>query len=239
MTSQIRGRILYTSRKPERLGHERGREWFSVVTDARGWRTLQVQCEIDDAPPVLRHVTQTVDEHWRPVDAHVRVAVDRRELGSTWFRFGETSAECEGFTANEGRISQVLPLAHPPTGFISHPIQGDAWLCAAYPLSAGPGRRTMRHLASSLDHRGASGPMLCRDFTDWTFHGTERIEVAAGRFDALHFSLGGEGNWSPEDVSHHPPYHMWVTADGEYVFLRAYVEGYMMTHYELQELERR
>jgi hypothetical protein len=32
---------------------------------------------------------------------------------------------------------------------------------------------------------------------------------------------------------------MWVTADGEYTFLRAYVGGYMMTHYELESLERR
>jgi hypothetical protein len=222
MSTQVRGRILYTSRKPERFGHERGREWFSIVTDADGCRTLQVQCEIDDAPPVLRHVTQTVDAQWRPLDAHVRVAVGRRTVGSTWFRFGDTAAECEGFTANEGRIRQVLPLSHPATGFISHPIQGDAWLCAAYPLAAGPGKRSMRHVASSLDYRG-----------------TETIDVAAGRFEALHFSLGGDGNWGPDDVVHHPPYHMWVTADGDYLFLRAWVEGYMMTHYELQELERR
>ena len=239
MTAQIRGRILYTSRKPDRLGQERGREWFSVVTDANGWRTLQAQCEIDDAPPVLRHVTQTVDERWRPQEAYVRVAVDGRAAGSSWFRFSDAQAECEGFTAGEGRIGQVLALPQPPTGFISHPIQGDAWLCAAYPLAAGPGRLGMRHLASSLDHRGATGPMLCRDFTDWTYVGAETIEVAAGRFEALHFSLGGEGNWGPDDVAHHPAYHMWVTADGEYIFLRAFVEGYMMTHYELQELERR
>lgn len=63
--------------------------------------------------------------------------------------------------------------------------------------------------------------MLCRDFTVVTFHGTEQFEVAAGRVDALHFSLGGEGNGSPEDVSHHLPYHLWVAGDGEYIFLRA------------------
>jgi hypothetical protein len=238
MSHQIRGRILYTSRKPERLGQERGREWFSVTTDSRGWRTLHVQCEIDDAPPVLRMVTQTVDEHWRPRDAFVRVSVDRKPLGSSWFRFGDTEAECEGFTVQEGRIHQVMALDRPVTGFVSHPIQGDAWLSAAYPLHTGPGTVTLRGLASSLDHRGATGPMLCRESTDWTFVGQETITVAAGRFDALHFTLGAE-DWSPGGAVHHPPYHMWVTADGEYTFLRAHVGGYMMTHYELESLERR
>lgn len=237
--TQIRGMILYTSRKPDRYGHERGREWFSVVKDSAGWRTLHSQSEIDDAPAVLRYVTQTVDERWLPREAAVRVSVGGETQGSAWFEFGETQAHCEAWTRGEGRVSQSLNIPSRTLGFISHPIQGDAWLCAAYPLSQGPGVRSQRFLASSLDHRGATGPMLARDATDWTFVGADRITVAAGTFDALHFSLGGEGNWGPEDVVRHPAYHMWVTADGDYVFLKAYVEGYMQTHYELQTLERR
>jgi hypothetical protein len=36
----------------------------------------------------------------------------------------------------------------------------------------------------------------------------------------------------------HPPYELWCTADGDYVFLKAFVTGYMMTAYELVSLER-
>jgi hypothetical protein len=31
---------------------------------------------------------------------------------------------------------------------------------------------------------------------------------------------------------------MWCTADGDYILLRGAVTGYMMTHYELVELQR-
>jgi hypothetical protein len=236
---QFRGRILYTSRKPERLGQERGREWYSVVVDSNGWRTLHSQSEIDDAPAVLRHVTLTVDDHWSPREAHVRIAVGGSAVGSTWYRFEDGLAECEGSTAGEGRLSQRVKYDPPLRGLVSHPIQADAWLCSAYPLAEGPGTRRMRFLTTSHDHRGATGPMLLRDVTDWTFVGRERIDVKAGTFDALHFSLGSEDTWAEEDVVHHPPYHIWCTADGNYTFLRAYVEGYMQTHYELEHLEVR
>ena len=33
-------------------------------------------------------------------------------------------------------------------------------------------------------------------------------------------------------------YHTWVTADGDYIMLKAYCTGYMQTYYELIELER-
>lgn len=239
MTSQIRGKILYTSRKPDRYGKERGREWFSIVTDARGWRTLHVQSEIDDAPAVLRHVTQTVDERRLPREAYVRIAVGGETVGSTWYRFLDDRAECEGFTRDEGRVSQSVALAAPARGFITHPIQGDAWLCGAFPIEEGPATRGMRFLTTSHDHRGATGPLLLRDATDWTYVGRETIDVAAGRFDALHFSLGSDSQWGEGDVSHHPPYHMWCTADGDFVFLRGHVAGYMQTYYELETLERR
>jgi hypothetical protein len=236
---QFRGRILYTSRKPERLGQERGREWWSMVVGANGWRTLHSQSEIDDSPSVLRYVTLTVDDHWSPRQAHVRIAVEGADVGSSWYRFEDGLGECEGYTVAEGRLSQRVKYDAPLRGLISHPIQADAWLCSAYPLEEGPGTRTMRFLTTSHDHRGATGPMLLRDVTDWSFVGRERIEVAAGTFDALHFYLGSDDTWAEGDVSHHPPYHIWCTADGNYIFLRAHVAGYMQTHYELEHLELR
>ena len=46
----IRGTIRYTSNKPERLGQERGREYFIFTDQADGVRVMHAHCEIDDAP---------------------------------------------------------------------------------------------------------------------------------------------------------------------------------------------
>ncbi len=73
------------------------------------------------------------------------------------------------------------------------------------------------------------------------FLGRERITVAAGTFDALHFRLTETSDDAPDtrnEPGKHPPYDLWVTADGEYVMLLATVTGYMMTRYELTEYER-
>jgi 4-hydroxy-L-threonine phosphate dehydrogenase PdxA len=56
----------------------------------------------------------------------------------------------------------------------------------------------------------------------------------AGTFDALHFQFVT----NPELPQEHPPYDVWCTADGEFLFLRGQVAGYMQTHYELGELSR-
>ena len=36
----------------------------------------------------------------------------------------------------------------------------------------------------------------------------------------------------------YPPYEVWVTADDDFILLKAQVSGYMMTRYELVNLER-
>ena len=69
MTDQTAlGRIRYTSKKPDRMDAERGREWFSMTTHGDGSRTLTAHCEIDDAPAVIRDVSLTVGQDWRPND---------------------------------------------------------------------------------------------------------------------------------------------------------------------------
>ena len=65
------------------------------------------------------------------------------------------------------------------------------------------------------------------------FVGRESIDVKAGAFDALHFQV--IANEMPEE---HPPYDVWTTADGDYIFLKGRVTGYMKTYYELTKLER-
>ncbi len=107
---RIRARIHYTSDKPDRKGQERGREYFTITVHADGRRTLRAYTEIDDAPNVMRDVTLSLGADWRPTDCFVRLSVGDQMMGTSWFQFTDTEAICEGYTVNEGRISQRYPL---------------------------------------------------------------------------------------------------------------------------------
>ena len=39
-------------------------------------------------------------------------------------------------------------------------------------------------------------------------------------------------------TNNHPPYDMWVTRDGDFLYVRGEVEGYMDSVFELEELAR-
>lgn len=239
----LRGRIVYTSRKSGREGMQRGEERFTITTHGDGARTLRATCEIWDPPPVLRDVTLTLGPDHRPRDAFVRLTVADRCVGSSWFLFGAQEASCEGFTRNDGRISQRLDLAAPAAGFGAHPIQSDAWLTRlAAPDDAQAATRVQRGiLLPSLDHRGASGPMLAVH-PGVRIHcvGRERITVPAGSFDALHYRFI-ENDAAESDTRNapgmHPPYDLWCTADDDRLLLRSIATGYMQTQYELASLE--
>ena len=117
----VRGTILYTSNKPERLGQERGREYFVTTVHADGSRTVSSHCEIDDRPCVMRDIVYSVDRDWMPKDCFVRISVGDRFMGTGWFRFHLQYAECETYTALEGRVSQRMDLARPLRSFQNHP----------------------------------------------------------------------------------------------------------------------
>ncbi len=226
------GKILYTSRKPERMGQERGREWFRVDVHTDGRRTCVAHCEIDDRPSVMRDISYSLDAGWQPTDCFVRLSVGDRFMGSGWFRFHPAYAECESWTALEGRITQRMELARPLATFQNHAIACDAWhLRLIDQARPGSVQRIEQMLLSSPDHRGATGPMLYSIGLGILYVGAEQISVGAGRFDALHFQFVT----NPELPQEHPPYDVWCTADGEFSFLRAGVAGYMQTHYELVE----
>lgn len=241
---RIRGKIHYTSDKPDRVGVERGREYFTMTFHGSGHRTLRAYTEIDDAPNVMRDVTLSLRPDWKPEDCFVRLSVGDQMMGSSWFQFTDTEAICEGYTVNEGRISQRYPLKQRIDGFGTHPIAADAWLTSVVDLSRGPHTETHQNiLMCSLDHRGATGPFIMRHpkGVRQTFVGRERITVAAGTFDALHFRYSETTDANAEtrnEPGKHPPYDLWCTDDGDRVFLKAFVTGYMMTRYELTEYER-
>jgi hypothetical protein len=243
----LRGELLYTSRAPGREGRERGREFFTITTHGDGARTLQAHCEIDDPPPVIRDVTLAFGADGRPIDCAVRLSVGDRFVGSSWFRFRAHELECEAYTALEGRVAQRMAVEAPIAAFGTHPIQADSMLCAIAARDAGDGWQRFPELhLCSLDHRGATGPLLMRHPTGLriAYAGAERLTVAAGTFDAWHFRIGDNAahealeEGSKNEPGKHPPYDLWCTTDGDFVVLKAQVTGYMQTHYELVRLDR-
>lgn len=238
----IRGRIRYTSKKPEILDQDRGGETFIYTTHVDGSRTLRAHCSIDENPPrVLRDSVTNLDADWNPLGGFVQITVDEAFVGASWYRFAESYAECEGYTVKEGRISERLEFDQRPAIFGTHPIQADAMHTHCYDLSKGKGEQTVGFfLMCSNHHRGADGPILLqRNGLIITFVGEEKVTVGAGTFDALHFRIGKstDDDYMGSDI--HPPYHTWITADGDYVLLKAHVTGYMQTYYELVEYEKR
>ncbi|MCY4364211.1 MAG: hypothetical protein OXE42_18845 [Gammaproteobacteria bacterium] len=231
----IRGKILYTSRKPDRLGQERGRESFIITVHTDGKRTLRAHCEIDDPPTVLRDVVLSLDADNYPLDCFVRLTIDDRFEGSGWMRFSETHAETESFNVNDGRISQRLDLEQRTRWLASHPIAGDAMAFSIFDLSNGPGKTFFPDMmVTSPDHRGATGPLLFKLGFGIEYLGDETITVPAGTFDAHHLRYVDTAGQLPEE---HPVYDVWCSADGDFIFLRGEVGGYMQTFYELVELE--
>jgi hypothetical protein len=242
----IHGELLYTSRAKGREGQERGREFFTVTKHADGARTLQAHCEIDDPPPVIRDVTLAFGAHGRPTDCAVRLSVGDKFVGSSWFRFQDRELECEGWTALEGRVSQRRVADAPIAAFGTHPISADGILMNLASTTQGNGWQKFPELyICSLDHRGATGPLLLKTpfGARIAFAGAEKVTVKAGTFDAWHFRVGDSAvddaieEGSKNEPGKHPPYDVWCTADGEYTLLKAQVTGYMQTYYELVRLD--
>lgn len=230
----LRGTIRYTSTKPERLGHVRGREYFIVTDQADGTRVLHAHSEIDDEPNVIRDVVMALDAEWYPIDCSVRLTVGDRYEGTGLMRFAQGFAECETINRRDGRISQRIDVSGRVRWLGAHPICGDALCLRIYDLTQGPGREFFPNLMlTSPDHRGATGPMLFSLGFGLEFVGREQVTVAAGHFDALHFRYVDTAGQLPEE---HPPYDVWCTDDGQYIFLKGGVGGYMQTYYELTEL---
>lgn len=229
------GSYRYLSDAPGREGSERGRESFRIDRHADGSRVVAAHSEIDDPPPVVRDVNLRLGPDGLPSDCFVRIAVDGKFRGASWFAFNEHEAICEGRTAVEGRISQRVSLEGPILSFGSHAMINDGLHLALYDLSRGPGEQHFGGLyLSSPDHRGATGPLLFPIDLTIAYFGEESIETVLGPVKAHHFAYKDVAGLPLE----HPYYDLWCTTDGHYLLLRAQVGGYMKTRYELGHLEQ-
>jgi len=230
----IRGYIRYTSKKSEHL--ERGREFFTLTTQSDSTVLMQAHCEIDDEPNVIRDVVHAMNPDGSPIDCSVRLTVGDTYEGTGWFRFDKHHADCEMHNRKDGRISQRIETKGKIPWLQSHPIVGDGLLMKLYDLSKGMGKQMIEDfMLTSPDHRGATGPMLFK-MTKMSIEylGEEEITIAAGTFKSRHFAIGDTAG---SLLQEHPPYHVWVTADDDYLFLKAGAAGYMQTHYELESVE--
>ncbi len=231
-----RGVIRYTSNQKERKGQQRGREYFSITRQEDGTRIMHAHCEIDDAPEVLRDVFLVMDAERRPRECTVRISVGGVHEGTGWMRFRDQTAECVTHKGDGQVLRQELPLQEAIPWLGAHPLCGDALSLYCYDLKRGPGSIFCPNMmVTSPDHRGATGPELFPLGFGIEFVGEERLKVAAGKFDALHFRFTETAGQLPTE---HPPYDIWCTADGEYLFLKGVVGGYMQTAYELVECAR-
>lgn len=235
----IRGKILYTSRKPGREGQERGREDFVFTIHTDGKRTMRAKCEIDEpAPTVLRDITYALDENDMPMDCFVRLTIGDRFMGSGLFFIRDGYVECESYGPAIGRLSQKVKIEGEFDGFGTHPIAGDAYITKKMDRSRGPHTRSFRTFLPSPDHRGATPPMISEVNIHLAYVGEETVTVKAGTFDCYHYKFTDpDGGMATVDGGH-PDYDVWVTADDDAIFVQGGVGGYMQTWYELVEYER-
>ncbi|HEY5760644.1 MAG TPA: hypothetical protein VIU34_32685 [Steroidobacter sp.] len=238
----VSGFIRYTSKKPEQLDKERGREWFTFTHHVDGSAIFRARCEIEEpAPTVLRDIMYSLDPQGRPQSLHVHLTIGDRFMGSGWLRHvpGDDGGlvECESFGPSIGRLSQQVRYSGAIDGFGTHPVAGDGYITRCMDLSKGPHRRTIRVFVPSPDHRGATPPQIAEVKIGLEYVGDETITVAAGKFACRHFRFvddEGPGMGGKQ----HPHYDVWVTADDDAIFVQGGVGGYMQTWYELVELQR-
>ncbi len=244
----VRGRVRYTSTKPEWLAKhpdgERGREWFNFSHHADGSIIMSAQCEIEEPDPtVLRNITYHIGPDMVPQNLLVHLTVGDKFLGSGWMAYKPEDdailCESQGVDGDSGigRNSELRENVGKFDGFGTHPIVGDGFLTRIMDTSRGPHARKLRVFLPSPDHRGATPPQIAEVFITLEYVGEEEKTVEAGTFACRHFRFvdDAEGGMGGKE---HPDYDMWVTADEDSVLVYGAIDGYMMNRYELVELER-
>lgn len=225
-----RGRITYRRASD---GGQWGEEEWSITRGADGIRAMQAHCEMTfGGENTARDSILSVHHDFHPHDAFVRIMREGRVTGTGWFRFTDTEATCESWTEAEGRISQAMPITRPIRGFGIHAVQGDGWLGSTFPYDKGPGHVQFfgRNLLHSLHHFGATGPFIVTSGSGLRYVGPETVTVPAGTFDCHRIAFVGLTN-------NHPDYDMWLSTDGDFLYVKGVVGGYMDSVFELTDLD--
>ena len=204
--SFLLGEVLYLHDEKGEVGKER----FTITVDSEKNRTLRATCEIYQEK-LLRDVTYSVDQNWVPLDAFVRLSVEGIFKGSSWFHFSKNQVECESFTKDSGRSSQIIDLERPMHSFGAHPVSNDAWGCAIYDMSDKQKKQYFNNvITTSKTAHGNTGPSIMLTEKYLSFHGKENVSVPAGDFDSNYYQI----SWGQEDMGREwPPIHIWTHGD--------------------------
>ena len=183
-----------------------------------------------DDDRLLRDVVIAMDARFHPQHAFVNLVKDGAFMGSGWFRFAGGLAECCAETAAEGRIHQEISVTAPVRFFGTHPIVCDGLMPALFDPKRSERRQRISAFASSLAPNGASGPMLCRLDMDIEYVGEEKVEVAAGAFNARCFHVHLPGAFSE-------PLRIWTHGADSVVVKESWT--LLKSRYELVEFSDR
>jgi hypothetical protein len=187
----FRGQIAYIY---EQRGQDEpfGREWFSVTEHEDGQRTLRAQCEIEAGfvaeRSVLRDVTYSFDEHYKPLDCFVRLHQSGRFMGAGWFNFTEQQARGTTVRADAGVGTQEFALKTRTPSVGAHPLICDMLHCLAFDHARPDDIQVSRGvMMTSMELDGCSGPSLVPLDLNLQYLGKETVTVPAGTFETEHY----------------------------------------------------
>jgi hypothetical protein len=215
-------------------GQLRGLEHFHFTYHGDGQRTMRATCELElPEPKILRDVLCAYDEHGRVMDAFVRLSIADRFAGSGWYCRDGDALELQARSPAEGRVSDRQPYDASIADLMMHPVIGDGYYVRHVPPVDAPSRRRVTLLACSTDHRGATAPTLRPVSVVIAYLGDETVTVTAGTFRTHHYQYLDEGQEGLAGT--HPAIDVWVTADGDFVYVKGRIGGYFQSEYELVE----
>ena len=225
-----KGHIIYRIDDPTYPDGEWGFEDFIITCHGDGTRVLRAHCQLWDGDGLVRDVIKCVDAKFHPRDIYARLTNDDCFQGAAAYRFTDERADMHGHFGG-GFQHDSRPYDRTMRSFGTHALTSDAWMAARFDRSQGPRRHVFEHnLMTSDDHRGATGPAFATTTrSEWEYFGTEAVTVAAGTFDCYHFAILANN-------TNHPPYHFWMTADGDFVFVRGTVDAPYRWEFELTHL---
>lgn len=201
-----------------------GQEHFDLTSHAGG-HILRALCVLDDAD-LLRDVTIALDAQWRPLDGYCRITRGGVAEAALWF-----DVDGEGVEVAARISDRRLPVQRiatdgrlPYLGL--HPLQGDGLISLVRGTTQPGVFLPIETVTNSISPNGDEAIAAQLMTIDVAFIGEEDVEVAAGRFTALHYQLRWREDWPPADL--------WVRADGLFVRM---IWALVPTIYELARLE--
>jgi hypothetical protein len=233
----VRGVLRYRSWRPEHAGRVRGYESFLFTRHTDGRVTMRAWCELElPEPTILREVSCGYDPQGRVADALLRLTIDDRPFATAIYRREGDELHLSACGPDGRLVTQSASFGPEYADLMMHPVVGDGYYTRHADVRRGPHVARVSLRAVSADHRGASFPALSAVTIDIAYLGDESVTVAAGTFRCHHFQYRDPGDSGLDGT--HPTIDLWVTADGDYVYVKGKIGGYFQSDYELVSYEK-